>query len=766
MSQNSGYVPSEDDRDSRIEATVNEYQSIRSSDAMPPRGGFLYSNPLPGPVDPVSPPQNGSVAEGKDVETPEVGYGFSAGPAKFEIADPESAIPKNTGPYAGMPKEVLLQYSEQPLWVGLRWFFLTIFIVAGLGLIAWTVFVIMTSPSCLPWWQDTVIYQIYPRSFKDSDGDGIGDIKGIHEKLGYLDDLGVKTVWLSPIFPSPMKDFGYDVSDYTGIWETFGTLDDFQRLLDAMHERGMKLILDFVPNHTSDQHEWFNKSRAREEPYTDYYVWKDCSDDNDGDGIPDPPPTDWRSVFTESMWQWDDTRGQCYLHQFLVEQPDLNLRNKDVKQELTDVVRTWLSRGVDGFRVDAIAHGLEEPTYTMDAPEAPCVAQGNCGPDPYYRQLHNYTFEYDPDTLHGIIQGWRDSVLTEYSNEPEKYRFMVTEVYLPPQGLTRYYGSNGKVEADFPFNFQLISGDSKYGNLPDYELTGTKTHELVDSWLKEVPARRWPNWVLGNHDNHRLPNRFNPEYSRAMVMMLMMLPGTPTTYYGEEIGMSDITPEVGKTQDPFCPDSGDPMDQSGTFFATCRDYERAPMQWSAESNAGFSDNNETDQYGWTTWLPVNSDYQQGVNVEEQQSATDSALSMYKALIAMRGLSHLAIHRGWFCYVLYNENTFAFVRELEGAPGYLIAMNLGDQPLTDDYFALDVGIPLEGTIAVSTGMDRNGDRVQLNKLDLAVGEGLVIEYAAGHNVHKHESMEEGRDCYIFSEKAYVNFMGILSTFRVE
>ncbi|KAI8503896.1 Neutral and basic amino acid transport protein rBAT [Branchiostoma belcheri] len=766
MSQNSGYVPSEDDRGSRVDAAVSDYQNIRSSDAMPPRGGFLWGNSNPAMAD--DDDRKDSKVNG---ESAEVGYGFSAGPAKFEIADPESAVPAmsmNTGPYAGMPKEVLLQYSEQPLWVGLRWFFLTIFIVAGLGLIAWTVFVIMTSPSCLPWWQDTVIYQVYPRSFKDSNGDGIGDIKGIQEKLGYLDDLGVKTVWLSPIFPSPMKDFGYDVSDYTGIWETFGTLEDFQNLLDDMHERGMKLILDFVPNHTSDKHEWFNKSRNGEGPYTDYYVWQDCNADNNGDGIPDPPPTNWRSVFTDSMWQRDDTKGKCYLHQFLVEQPDLNLTNADVQRELTDVIRTWLSRGVDGFRVDAIGHGLEEASYSSDAPDAPCVAQGNCPPDPYFSQLHNYTFEYNPEALHAIIQDWRDNALAEYSNEPEKYRFMVTEVYLPPQGLTRYYGKDGEVEADFPFNFQLISGTSKYGNLPGSELTGTKTHQLVDSWLKEVPARRWPNWVLGNHDNHRLPDRFNPEYARAMVMLLLMLPGTPTTYYGEEIGMSDITPEVGKTQDPFCPDgpAEDPTDETGTFFATCRDYERAPMQWNTEDNAGFSTNNITGPEGWTTWLPVNDDYQQGVNVEEQSSAPDSALSMYKALVGMRGLNHLAIHRGWFCYVLYNTNTFAFVRELEGAPGYLIAMNLGDQPLTDDYFQLDIGLPLEGTISVSTGMDRNGDRVQLNKLHLDVGEGLVVEYAAGHNVHKHPSMHEGQHCYIFSEKAYLNFMGILSTFRVE
>src|SRR4051794_8816651 len=287
------------------------------------------------------------------------------------------------------------------------------------------------------WWQHGVIYQIYPRSFMDSNGDGVGDLPGILSRLDYLEWLGVDAVWLSPIYPSPMADFGYDVADYTGVEPLFGTLDDFDRLLADVHRRGMKLILDLVPNHTSDQHTWFLESRSsRDNPKRDWYIWHDPAP---GGG----PPNNWPAAFGGSAWQWDAATGQYYLHSFAVEQPDLNWRNPEVEAAVFDAIRFWLDRGVDGFRVDVIYYMIKDDLFRDDPPNP----NYRPGEDPDRAQIRLYS--YNRQEVHDIVRRMRQ-VFDEYEN-----RVIIGEIYLPYAQLMRYYGPTLN-EVHLPFNFQLI----------------------------------------------------------------------------------------------------------------------------------------------------------------------------------------------------------------------------------------------------------------------------------------------------------------------
>ncbi|KAJ8250646.1 hypothetical protein COCON_G00225680 [Conger conger] len=452
----------------------------------------------------------------------------------------EDSAYRQIKPYAGMPKEVLLLYSNQARW-----------------------------------WQSSAVYQIYPRSFKDSDNDGVGDLKGIKEKLDHFDYLNIKAIWISPFYKSPMKDFGYDIEDFREIDPLFGTMKDFEDLLNAMHDKGLKLIMDFIPNHTSDKHKWFLLSQNRTSRYEDYYIWANCT--------PFAPPNNWVSVFGNSSWTYDEARGQCYLHQFLKEQPDLNFRNPLVRQEMKAIMQFWLDKGVDGFRMDAVKHMLEaahlrnEPQVDPDMPPEDVNSE--------FDLYHDYTTSQLG--LHDILRNWRVE-MDRYSREPGRYRFMVTESYdyEEIEKTMMYYGTETVKESDFPFNFYLI-------DLPQ-QLSGEGAFSLVNRWMTNMPKGKWANWVVGNHDKPRIASSAGRAYTRVINMLLLTLPGTPTTYYGEEIGMENVN--VTEIQDPF-----------GKFNPNAsRDPQRSPMQWNAEPYAGFSRNE--------TWLPIHPDYAT-VNVE-------------------------------------------------------------------------------------------------------------------------------------------------------
>lgn len=350
-----------------------------------------------------------------------------------ETVDVEAGVKEVEGIKPALTKNELMKYATDPTWVMMRWALFILFWAAWLGMLVASVVIIIYAPKCpspppKEWWQKSPVYEVYVKSFKDSDGDGNGDLKGVQEKLDYLQNLGVGSVWLSPVYKSPMKDTGYDVSDYKAIDPVFGTMEDFKDLVTDMHNRDMKVIMDFIPNHSSDQHEWFIKSVKKEEPYTDYYVWKD------GNG--GSPPSGWQSVFGGSAWELNSERGQYYLHQFYKHQPDLNLRNPKVVQELTDILKFWVDIGVDGFRVDSVAHFFED------------------------EQLSDGGNIIETDDVLEVLKKFRKVLDEATAQDEDNSRIMMTEAYLSPSQLGRYYGNVADAKGDIvqmPLNFDLLS---------------------------------------------------------------------------------------------------------------------------------------------------------------------------------------------------------------------------------------------------------------------------------------------------------------------
>ena len=439
------------------------------------------------------------------------------------------------------------------------------------------------------WWRDATIYQIYPRSFQDTSGDGIGDLEGIRKRLGHIRDLGADAVWLSPIFRSPMKDFGYDISDYRAIDLLFGDMEQFDALLAEAHEQGLKLLLDFVPNHSSDQHPWFFESRSsRDNPKRDWYIWKDPAPDGG-------PPNNWISNFGGSAWEWDETTGQYYYHAFLASQPDLNWRNPQVRHAMHDVLRFWLDKGVDGFRIDVVWHLAKDEQF-RDNPPNPAWKPSQPEVE---RNIQKYSA--DQPFVHEIVEELRD-VIDEYSD-----RLLIGEIYLPIDRLVDYYGRNNE-GLHLPFNFQLITSPWR----------GDAVRKLITEYEAAIPAGGWPNWVLSNHDKPRIAKRVGSAQARIAAMLLLTLRGTPTLYYGDEIGIGDVNIPPDRIQDPWAKNEPD-----ASFN---RDKARTPMQWSADRYAGFS---QTEP-----WLPITSDYRT-LNVARQLDDGDSILSLHKSLLSLR-----------------------------------------------------------------------------------------------------------------------------------
>ncbi|HEX5581257.1 MAG TPA: alpha-amylase family glycosyl hydrolase [Gemmatimonadaceae bacterium] len=522
------------------------------------------------------------------------------------------------------------------------------------------------------WWQSGVVYQIYPRSFMDSNGDGIGDLPGIIEKLDYLTWLGVDAVWISPFYPSPMADFGYDVSDYTDIHPIFGTMADFDRLREETRKRGLKLILDFVPNHTSSEHPWFLESRSsRDNPKRDWYIWHDALPDGD-------PPNNWRSVFGGSAWEWDEKTGQYYLHSFLKEQPDLNWRNPEVERAMLDVLRFWLDRGVDGFRVDVMWHMVKDAKL-RDNPLNPDYVPGQ----PPYEELLP-VFSTDQPEVHDIVRRMR-ALVDEYDE-----RLIIGEIYLPITKLVTYYGEDGR-GAHLPFNFHLIT-------LPwDALHIGAAVSEYEGS----LPEGGWPNWVLGNHDQPRVASRIGPGQARVAAMLLLTLRGTPTLYYGDELGMHDVAIPPERIQDPQA------LNMPGV--GRSRDTARTPMQWTPGEHAGFSTAEP--------WLPVSVTYRRN-NVELQRDDPYSMLSLHRRLLELRRIEP-ALSIGSYTPVPSPRNVLAYLREAQGRR-FLVMLNLSHAPavLAPEH------LELVGEIVCATYSGREGTRVE-RRILLEGDEGVVV-----------------------------------------
>ncbi|WJR78168.1 alpha-amylase family glycosyl hydrolase [Bradyrhizobium sp. NP1] len=525
------------------------------------------------------------------------------------------------------------------------------------------------------WWRHGVFYQIYPRSFQDTSADGIGDIRGIIERLPYLKALGIDAIWLSPIFPSPMADFGYDISDYTGIDPVFGTMADFDALIEAAHDLGLRLILDLVPNHTSDQHPWFIESRSsRDNPKRDWYIWRDGK----ADGV---PPNNWLSEFGGSAWAYDEASGQYYYHAFLREQPDLNWRNPEVREAIYEVMRFWLGKGVDGFRVDVIWHLIKDAEF-RDNPPNPHYVEGR---PPHEKILTQYST--DQPEVHEVIVEMRR--VTDAFDA----RVLIGEIYLPLHRLVAYYG-NDLSGAQMPFNFALLQ-----------TLWSARSIErIIADYEKALPERAWPNWVLGNHDRPRVASRVGQPQARVAAMLLLTLRGTPTLYYGDEIGMRQVAIAPEQVRDPF--------EKNVPGIGVGRDGCRTPMQWDATAHAGFSQA--------APWLPLADDFRQD-NVANLEADSGSILNLYKALIALRrSLPQLV---GGAYEAVAAQGDIMLYRRSGGGKPIVIALNLGAEPASVTSSAIGFG----NEILLSTFLDRTGERVE-GVLDLRGNEGVMMMMA--------------------------------------
>ncbi|MCQ3938845.1 MAG: alpha-glucosidase [Chloroflexi bacterium] len=526
----------------------------------------------------------------------------------------------------------------------------------------------------LKWWQTAVFYQIYPRSFADGNGDGIGDFPGMTEKLDYLSDLGVDAIWLSPHFPSPNWDCGYDISDYTNVAPEYGTMEDFKRFLHEAHKRNMRVILDLVLNHTSDEHPWFLESKSsRDNPKADWYVWVDA------------PPNNWQSCFDGDAWTYVPERNQYYYHYFMKQQPDLNWHNPEVKQAMWDVVRFWLDLGVDGFRLDAIGTIFEDPNFTPhDVPlnlaelrrfsELAQTEADKKLKDKYWHDM--FKRQWGQPGVHGLMKELR-AILDEYDGD----RMLVGE-----DDNIEYMG-NGKDELHLVFNFPLMRTE---------RLTPVHIRENQKDRLRQLDAlpaeRGWPCNTLGNHDCSRLYTRFgnklhDAELARLHAALVLTLRGTPFLYNGEEIGMTDyMLTDISQVKDTMgswyyhaiVTEMGvHPEEAMVRTAEMTRDKNRTPMQWSNSPNAGFS------PAGVNPWLPVNPNFEDGINVRDQERNPDSLFNYYKHLLRVRRASP-ALQLGEYAPLhVTAEDYFAFLRtsDLQQA---LVVLNFSDKRLELDF----------------------------------------------------------------------------------
>lgn len=536
------------------------------------------------------------------------------------------------------------------------------------------------------WWREAVCYQIYPRSFQDSNGDGIGDLDGIIRRLDYLNDgsqksLGVDAIWLSPTYPSPMADFGYDVADYCDVHPDFGTLHTMDRLIAECHRRGIKVLLDWVPNHTSDQHPWFVESRAtRDNPRRDWYIWRDPAP---GGG----PPNNWRSVFGGPAWTFDDATGQYYLHSFLKEQPDLNWRNPEVERAMLETLRFWFRRGVDGFRIDVIGRILKHP----DLPDNPPNPDWRPGDRERFSQLwiHNHNY---PDVFDAVKRIRR--VFDEFPGT-----VAVGEVFGTPDEIARFYGDESEPGLHLAFNFHFIHEQGHV--VTPWEAPVLR--RIIANAETTVPSFSQPCYALNNHDRSRFVTRHNHdgrgrERARAAALLLLGLRATPFLYYGEEIGMADVDIPPERQQDP------------ARFRSVGRDPERTPMPWDASPGRGF-----TTGEPWLPFGPVSP------NVAEQEGDPSSMLSLYRRAIWLRK-EFPSLRRGRLTALSGDEAVVSWLRETEGAQPVAVAINTAVRPATAQ-------LPIaSGRVLVATSSDLEGREVDGALLLPPLGAAWVVASA--------------------------------------
>jgi alpha-glucosidase len=520
----------------------------------------------------------------------------------------------------------------------------------------------------LDWWQGGNFYQIYPRSYMDSNGDGVGDLQGIKSKIAYVKGLGMDGVWLSPIMASPQADFGYDISDYRDIHWEYGTLDDFQELLDECKRLDLKLILDFVPNHSSDEHEWFKKSENRVPGYEDYYVWRDGKIDPHTNLL--VPPTNWISFFRYQAWRWSPIRKQFYMHQFHYKQPDLNYRDPKLVQEMKEILSYWLQKGVSGFRIDIIVCLFEKMNNDGSFPDEP-LGDPNCDYDDYCYVNHIYT--QDQDETFDMAYQWRELFDNFKKTNGGETKIIMTESWSDIPLQQRFYGDRKTRNGSYvPFNFEMMKTTNVNSQAKDFKAA-------VDGWLKDMPKDVEANWVvsccykkyfkfhrqdflqLGNHDQHRLASRLGVDRGDLLNIMIQTLPGIAITYQGEELVMTNVHLTWEETVDPqACNTNQDIYEEHS------RDPARTPFPWDDSTNAGFST-------GDTTWLPVGNNYKT-VNVKAQEEAANSHLKIFRRLTTLR--KHSVLRQGTYLGALTNSDNVYAYRRMYQKDVAIVILNFG------------------------------------------------------------------------------------------
>lgn len=522
------------------------------------------------------------------------------------------------------------------------------------------------------WFQDSVVYQIYPRSFQDSNSDGIGDLNGISQRLPYLKKLGVDVLWLNPIYKSPDVDNGYDIADYETIQPVYGTMSDFNKLLAQIHENGLKLVMDLVVNHTSDQHKWFQESKkSRDNSYADYYIWRDPVDGHE--------PNNWGSAFSGPAWTYVPERGQYYLHLFATGQPDLNWENPQVRQEVYSLMRFWLDKGVDGFRMDVI-NFISKPIGLPDAPQEGGSAYGD-----------SFAIVSGGLRLDEFLREMNQKVLSKYD--------VMTVGEMPdstPEEAINYTNLDG-TELNMIFQFQHVNlggnPDPRLGKWNDQPVKLSELKEALSRWQVELDGKAWNSLYWGNHDQPRAVSRFGsdqPEYRELSAKMLAttlhMMQGTPYVYEGEELGMTNVHfKELSEYEDIESINAYHQLVEKERVVAPeqmleylsfmSRDNSRTPMQWSAEKNAGFTD-------GAKPWYGLNPNYRQ-INAENELKQEGSVFYYYQKLIKMRHDSELIRYGSYELLDPDDEEVFAYKRHYKGQT-LLVISNFTADTLERDY----------------------------------------------------------------------------------
>ena len=548
----------------------------------------------------------------------------------------------------------------------------------------------ITQSSGQEWWRHAVIYELYPRSFQDSDGDGIGDIKGITSRLDYLHDLGIDAIWITPMYPSPGIDYGYDISDYTAIDPVYGAMGDFDNLVSEAKKRDIRVIMDYVINHTSDQHKWFIESRSsRDNPKRDWYIWRD------GKGqtatAKGQPPNNWQSWFGHSAWQWDDKTRQYYYHYFYVQQPDLNWRNPQVHDAMMGVLDFWMKRGAAGFRIDAVSRLFEDPNL-RDDPYLP-------GRNAYGDRNIQHKYTDDLPEVHDVLKEVR-RVVDKYPGDP----VLITEADEPNvEALTKMYGNGDEVQ--LPMDFQIADVN---------ELSAPKFRTLFNE-IENNSAQGQPEYFFSNHDQPRQWDRYgdgvhNDQIAKLMAVLELTTRGTPQMYYGEELGMRTTPPAR-------IEDVHDPIGKIGWPKEKGRDGERTPMQWDSLPSAGFT----TASKPWLPIPPSSSKY----NVETERNDPDSIFNTYKRLLALRKTEQALRDGSQQSVNDDDQNTFAFLRK-SGDEAILVALNMTGKGRTVSFHLADKGVRGTSLTPLYTSPGSSKDAMSLDHVELPPFGALVAQ----------------------------------------